>query len=119
MEELRVHCRELALAGWGGFSFALCASSYGNGCVGNCDPSVADTLIAYEACPWWRGRVAAIKQIEAWSLDTNYGSNSRSVTISTALHNLRNLPNRHAVMVDSLDSLCVIYYKERVRLDVF
>lgn len=34
------------------------------------------------------------------------------LSISTALHNLRNLPNRHAVMVDSLDSLCVIYYKK-------
>lgn len=39
--------------------------------------------------------------------------------ISAVLHNLLNLPNRHAVMVDSLDSLCVIYYKEGVRLDVY
>lgn len=78
----KLHCRGHGFGGvWGGGSLLHCVPVVmGNGCVGNCDPSVADTLIAYEACPWWRGRVAAIKQIEAWSLDTNYGSNSRSVT---------------------------------------
>lgn len=41
----KLHCRGHGFGGVGGVLFARVPVVMGNGCVGNCDPSVADTLI--------------------------------------------------------------------------
>lgn len=53
---------------------SLCSNLWqvvtGIGCIWNSDPSVGDTLIAYETFPRWKGRGIIIKMIKAWNLET-------------------------------------------------